>query len=53
MTIEEPQRNSGLPSRSFSATTVLVMTPKTDSGEKPPAVAPLMMNRPISTGLMP
>ena len=26
---------------------------KIDSGENPPAVAPLMMNRPISSGLMP
>ena len=25
-------------------------TPATDSGEKPPAWAPLMMNAPISTG---
>ena len=53
MTIEEPQRNSGLPGRSLSATTVLVMTPKIGQREKPPAVAPLMMNRPISTGLIP
>ena len=53
MTMEAPQRNSGLPLRSFWSTTVLVMTPKTDSGEKPPAVAPLMMNRPMRTGLMP
>ena len=35
------------------STTPLTIEPKTLIGEKPPAVAPLMTNSPISTGLMP
>ena len=39
--------------RSSRSTTPLTIEPKTLIGEKPPAVAPLMTNSPISTGLMP
>ena len=48
-------RNSSVAfsSRFAFSTTPLTIEPKTLIGEKPPAVAPLMTNRPISTGLMP
>ena len=39
--------------RSLRSTTPLTIEPNTLIGEKPPAVAPLMIIRPISTGLMP
>ena len=39
--------------RSSRSTTPLTIEPNTLIGEKPPAVAPLMTNSPISTGLMP
>ena len=39
--------------RSSRSTTPLTIEPNTLIGEKPPAVAPLMTNRPISTGLIP
>ena len=35
------------------STTPLTIEPNTLIGEKPPAVAPLITNRPMSTGLMP
>ena len=34
----------------FSSAMLCTSTPATDSGENPPACAPLMMNAPISTG---
>ena len=48
-------RNSrtGLPGRSLRSTTWFVIVPKIDSGEKPPAVPPLMTMRPMSSGRMP
>ena len=52
-TREARNRKSGLPSRSLRSTTPLVIEPKMLIGEKPPAVAPLMTIRPISTGLIP
>jgi len=43
---------SGLPGRPLPATTPLVMTPKMLIGENPPALAPLMIDKPMSTGLI-
>ena len=36
----------------FFPGSLFVIDPKIDNGEKPPAVAPLMMNRPMRTGLI-
>ena len=51
-TSEARKRNSGLPSSPALATTSLVIEPKMLSGEKPPAVAPLITIRPINSCLM-
>ena len=49
---EERNSSVGLPARSLRSTTPLTIEPKMLIGEKPPAVAPLMTIRPISTGLI-
>ena len=41
-----------MPSRLLDSTTPLVIEPKIEMGENPPAVAPLTIIRPISTGLI-
>jgi hypothetical protein len=46
------KRKSGFPGSPAPSTTSLVIPPKMLIGEKPPAVAPLMIDRPMSTGLM-
>ena len=43
---------SGLGSRPLRSTTLLVMEPKMPIGEKLPALAPLTIIRPTSTGLI-
>ena len=50
---EEANSSVAFSASALRSTTPLTIEPKTLIGEKPPAVAPLMMNRPISTGLMP
>ena len=44
--------SAGLLAKCSRSTTPLVITPNTPMGEKPPALAPLMMSSPIRSGLM-
>ena len=50
---DETNSSVAFSASSLRSTTPLTIEPNTLIGEKPPAVAPLMTNRPISTGLMP
>ena len=52
-TNDEANSSIAFSASALRSTTPLTMLPKTLIGEKPPAVAPLMISRPISTGLIP
>jgi len=49
---EETNSSNGLPSSPAFDTPLLAIVPKTLSGEKPPAVAPLMTISPINKTLI-